>query len=303
MFRLSSGSRALPCVEFTAENAGDAEKYCRGHCRPAYQRGTDIDSDCVPGMSRAFLTAEWRNLVMLNYVVDPTVLAPLVPAGTILDHWQGRTYVSLVGFLFANTRLLGVPIPYHRTFEEVNLRFYVRRAAAGELRRGVTFIKELVPRTAIAGVARMTYNEPYESVRMRHSFGTLGESGVPTSVHYGWRSANHWNGIEVAPRGLGRRPDHDSEAQFITEHYWGYTRQRDGSTVEYRVSHEPWRVWDVAAPTVIGDWTATYGAAWSRILATPPSSTLLVDGSPVTVYVPRKLSGVAAPPPARHGAV
>ena len=248
-------------------------------------------------MPRAFLTAEWRNLVMLNYAVDPAILAPLVPAGTALDHWEGRTYVSLVGFLFANTRLLGLPIPFHRTFEEVNLRFYVRREVGGDVRRGVTFIKELVPRAAIAHVARMAYNEPYDAVPMRHSFGVIGDDGVPSSVRYGWRSSGHWNEIEVAPRGTGRRTDDHSEEQFITEHYWGYTRQRDGSTVEYRVSHEPWQVWAVAAPAVIGDWAATYGTAWSRILAAPPSSSFLADGSPVTVYTPTRL---VAPPSARH---
>lgn len=251
-------------------------------------------------MPRAFLTAEWRNLVMLNYAVDPEILAPLVPAGTTLDHWHGRTYVSLVGFLFANTRLLGLPIPCHRTFEEVNLRFYVRRELGGELRRAVTFIKELVPRAAIARVARMAYNEPYDAVPMRHSFGVVGDSDVPVSVRYGWQSAGHWNEIEVAPRGTGMRAPENSEEQFITEHYWGYTRQRDGSTVEYRVEHEPWRVWDVAAPTVIGDWAATYGTMWSRILAAPPRSSFLADGSPVTVYMPTRL---AAPPPARQAAV
>jgi uncharacterized protein len=237
-------------------------------------------------MPRAFLTAEWRNLVMLNYVVDPTFLAPYVPAGTTLDHWQGRTYVSVVGFLFANTRILGVPIPFHRTFEEVNLRFYVRREVGGEVRRAVTFIKELVPRRAIARVARIAYNEPYDAVPMRHSFGAPSESGAPASVLYGWRSAGSWTSIEVTPHGPGRRADESSEAQFITEHYWGYTRQRDGSTVEYRVAHEPWRIWAVADPLLVGGWAATYGDAWARILAAPPRSAFLADGSAVTVYMP-----------------
>jgi uncharacterized protein len=112
-------------------------------------------------LPRAFLTAEWRNLAMLNFAVAPSVLQPFVPEGTELDSWQGITFVSLVGFLFANTRILGVSIPVHRTFEEVNLRFYVRRTLAGEVRRGVTFIRELVPRIAIAATARAIYNEPY----------------------------------------------------------------------------------------------------------------------------------------------
>ncbi len=50
--------------------------------------------------SKVFLTAEWRYLAMFNYEVPPELLAPLVPRGTELDSWQGKVYVSLVGFLF-----------------------------------------------------------------------------------------------------------------------------------------------------------------------------------------------------------
>ena len=111
-------------------------------------------------MPGTFLTAEWRYLAMLNYRVSPSLLYPLVPPGTELDLWNGTAYISVVGFKFQHTRVLGVPIPFHVNFEEVNLRFYVRRETNGAVRRGVTFIRELVPRAAIAGVAKLAYNEP-----------------------------------------------------------------------------------------------------------------------------------------------
>src|SRR5713101_1040010 len=117
---------------------------------------------------RSFLTAEWRDLAMLNFEVDPTVLRPLVPAGTELDDWRSRTFVSVVGFLFLNTRVLGIPIPFHRDFEEVNLRFYVRRKMSDGWRRAVVFVKELVPRAAIALTARMVYGENYVALPMNH---------------------------------------------------------------------------------------------------------------------------------------
>src|SRR5215470_635533 len=98
---------------------------------------------------------------MLNYEIDPTLLQPLVPPGTELDSWNGQSFITLVGFLFARTRVLGVPIPLHRNFEEVNLRFYVRRQAPDGWRRAVVFIQELVPRSAIAWVARSFYCENY----------------------------------------------------------------------------------------------------------------------------------------------
>ena len=99
---------------------------------------------------QSFLTADWRYLAMLNYVVDPRLIGPLVPPGTEIDYEDGQTFLSIVGFLFLDTRLLGLPIPLHRNFEEVNLRFYVRKKSADTWRRGVVFIRELVPRRAIA---------------------------------------------------------------------------------------------------------------------------------------------------------
>jgi uncharacterized protein YqjF (DUF2071 family) len=97
---------------------------------------------------KPFLTASWRYLAMLNYVVDPRIIAPLVPPGTEIDLENGESFISVVGFLFLDTRLLGLRIPLHRNFEEVNLRFYVRRKSAETWRRGVVFIRALVHSTA-----------------------------------------------------------------------------------------------------------------------------------------------------------
>ena len=118
---------------------------------------------------RPFLTANWRYLAMLNFAVDPKILQPLVPTETELDFHEEKTFVSVVGFLFLDTRIIGLPIPLHRDFEEVNLRFYVRRKSANEWRRGVVFVRELVPRRAIALVARTFYGEPYLALPMRHA--------------------------------------------------------------------------------------------------------------------------------------
>ena len=233
---------------------------------------------------------------MLNYVVEPSLLHPLVPAGTDLDLWQGRAYVSLVGFLFANTRVLGVPIPWHRTFEEVNLRFYVRRLVEGRLRRAVTFVREIVPRRAIAMAARLAYNEPYRAVPMRHGFGETRHDGVPSRIEYAWRVATRWTTVVVVPIGEGRGADADSHEAFITEHFWGYTRQRDGSTIEYEVTHPAWRVWAVQPPELTGDFTELYGSAFSRVFSEPPVSAFLADGSPVAVHMPTRLNRIGPAP-------
>jgi uncharacterized protein YqjF (DUF2071 family) len=238
---------------------------------------------------RSFLTAEWRNLVMLNFTVEPSLLEPLVPRGTAQDFWRDSAFVSLVGFLFANTRILGVAVPAHRTFEEVNLRFYVRRDVGGETRRGVTFIRELVPRRAIALTARLTYNEPYLALPMRHDFGPLRPDGVPSRVEYGWRARSGWAHLACSLSSTSRAAAPRSQEEFITEHYWGYTRQRDGETVEYQVEHPRWRVWDAVAPTVEGDLESIYGREFASILCSPPASAFVADGSPVTVYAPTRL--------------
>lgn len=238
--------------------------------------------------TRPFLTARWLDLVMLNYEVDAAMLAPHVPAGTTLDLWQGHALVSLVGFRFVDTRLAGIAVPGHTAFEEVNLRFYVRRVEQDEARRAVVFIRELVPRLAIAWVARAWYNEPYRSTPMRHTIATDGDE---RRVRYEWRESGGWTGVSVRTRGAPRPLVPGEEAEFITEHYWGYTRQRDDSTIEYRVEHPSWRVWEAAETSVFGDLDTTYGTAFGSVLHGRPRSAFVAEGSPVTVYRPTRLSG------------
>ena len=241
-------------------------------------------------MTRVFLTGEWRYLAMLNYRVDATLLEPLVPRGTTLDRWRGATYVSLVGFLFRDTRVLGVPVPLHRDFEEVNLRFYVRREVAGETRRAVTFVREIVPRPAIAAIARLAYDEPYVTMPMRHTVGAQRTADdAPGTVKYEFRQRTGWSGLTVESRGPAAPLVPDSEAEFITEHFWGYTRQRDGRTVEYQVAHPSWRTWTVVAASVHGDLSESYGAALGRVLAREPDSAFLAEGSRIEVHMPVRL--------------
>lgn len=237
---------------------------------------------------KVFLTAEWRHLAMLNYVAKPAALARFVPAGTELDAWNGQTLISMVGFLFLRTRVRGVPIPLHRDFEEVNLRFYVRRKAADGWRRGVVFIKEIVPRAAIALVARNLYHEPYIALPMSHRIEQ--QDGRVQAAEYGWTCGGRPNRLRVVTRGAPEALTPGSEAEFITEHYWGYNAQPDGSTLEYRVEHPPWRVLAVATATLECDATELYGEAFCAALTGPPRSAFLAEGSPVKVYSGTRLT-------------
>ena len=244
-------------------------------------------------MRRAFLTAEWRWLVMLNYEIAPEVLTPFVPRGTRLDLWQERALVSVVGFRFVHTRVVGVPIPFHRNFDEVNLRFYVRRELPdGEVRRGVVFIRELVPKPLIAWTARALYNEPYQALPMA-SKTPRAPTEEPGLVYYTWlrRMTNGDKGEHVAARAAGDAsvPAVGTEAQFITEHYWGYTRQRDGSTVEYEVRHPSWRVWAGEDPDLRAEVATLYGPQFVDALTGPPRSAFIAEGSAVSVHWPTHL--------------
>lgn len=224
---------------------------------------------------------------MLNYEVPAELLEPLVPAGVVLDRWHDRLYVSVIGFRFAKTRVLGVPVPGHRNFVEVNLRFYVRRDVGAERRRGVVFVRELVPRRAIAFVARLAYNEPYRALRMRSRVAREGDH--PVRHEYGWQAGHAWATIGARASGPGRQSSAESEAAFITEHYWGYTAQRDGGTVEYRVEHPRWNVADADDARVDGDVGPVYGPAFAEVLAAPPRSAFVADGSAVTVFAPARI--------------
>ncbi|HEU0299828.1 MAG TPA: DUF2071 domain-containing protein [Longimicrobium sp.] len=238
-----------------------------------------------------FLTAEWRWLAMLNYEVDAALLRPLVPAGTELDAWGGVTYASVVGFLFLDTRVLGVPIPFHRDFEELNLRFYVRRRGPEGWRRGVVFVKEIVPRLAIAAVARTVYNENYVAMPMRHRVDVSVDAGG--TVEYGWRFRGRWCGLRAAVRGPAGPLRAGSEEEFITEHYWGYARQRDGGTVEYQVEHPRWNVWRAESAALECDLARLYGPGFAECLSAPPRSALVADGSPIVVRAGRRLRAEA----------
>jgi len=237
-------------------------------------------SDRLP----AFLTAEWRHLVMLNFEIDPGRLGHLLPAGTELDFWDGRTYLSLVGFRFLNTKLRGFAIPFHRHFSEVNLRFYVRRRTADGWRRGVVFIKEIVPVPAVALVARWVYNENYITLPMRHriELSATGDEHEGT-LEYSWKWQGKWAELAAETTGNAKPLLPGSEAEFITEHYWGYTRQRDGRTMEYGVEHPAWSVWQTTSSRLECDVASLYGAEFVEVLTRPPTSAFVADGSEIVV--------------------
>lgn len=230
---------------------------------------------------QAFLTAYWKNLIFINYEVNAAVLLPYLPKGTELDLYNGKCLVSLVGFLFLHTKIRGIGFPFHRNFEEFNLRFYVKRKDGNSYTRGVVFVKEIVPRRMISWVAYHLYGERYFYHPMKHS---LQERETDFDLSYSFLVNKKWNGIKVVANKKKKPILTNTEEEFITEHYWGYTTLKNGNTSEYNVQHPRWNLHNISHYEVNVDATALYGKQWHEYLSSQPSSVLLADGSPVTIF-------------------
>jgi uncharacterized protein YqjF (DUF2071 family) len=240
---------------------------------------------------RPLLTATWQNLVMVNYQADAGLLARYVPRGTELDTWGGTTYLSIVGFQFRETRVRGVAIPRHGNFEEINLRFYVRRVLPEGVRRGVVFIREVVPRRAIAFGARFLYHEPYTALPTRSRIVQPLPDGAGR-FEYGWRGPSGWMTLAATVFGVPRDPGEGSLEEFISEHYWGYNRQPDGGTMEYQVQHPRWEVWPAESVELSSAVPGFYGPALASCLECKPLSAFVAAGSAVTVHQGHRLTSV-----------
>lgn len=237
-----------------------------------------------------FLTAEWRKLIMANYALDPSLLQPHIPYGTEPDTWNDTTWVSLVGFLFTNTRVRGVKVPFHITFPEVNLRFYVRYKENNVWKRGVVFVKEIVPKPAISFVANSLFNERYVTLPMKYS---IVDEGSKLEVSYQWKYKNVWNSIS-AKTSLTKQPlVTGTKEEFITEHFWGYSPVRHNITGEYRVEHPRWDIYPVEQYEVKCDFGNLYGKSFAGLNEQTPVSVFLAEGSEVAVYKKRILPSVA----------
>lgn len=239
-------------------------------------------------MAKAFLTAQWRNLLMANYEIDPAVLKKYVPCYTELDSFNGVHYVSLVGFLFKDTKVRGLSFPFHRTFEEVNLRFYVRYKEGGQWKRGVVFMKEIVPRRMITFVANTIYKEKYATHAMKHLWQTT-DKGL--QVEYSWKVDDEWNYLKALASKEPQVIAQGSEEEFITEHYWGYTFVNDNCTGVYEVAHPQWKVHAVEQYDVKCSVAKLYGNDFVEAFNQKPKSVFLAEGSDIQVMNGSKIFG------------
>ncbi|HVG41112.1 MAG TPA: DUF2071 domain-containing protein [Chitinophagaceae bacterium] len=231
-------------------------------------------------MAKSFLTATWKNLLMANYKVEPHVLLPYLPYKTEIDVFEGVCYVSLVGFLFTNTKVMGIHFPYHNTFEEVNLRFYVRYKDGITWKRGVVFIKEIVPKRMITLIANTVYKEKYTTHEMKH-YWKIFEKEI--EIEYSWKVGKDWNSIKALALKVAVPITKDSIEEFITEHYWGFTKRGSFKTGVYEVTHPQWAAHPVLSYTIHCSFAKLYGKEFAFLENQQPTNVLLAEGSPVSV--------------------
>ena len=235
----------------------------------------------------SFLSAEWRKLAVANYEIDSTVLKKYIPPKTELDLWNGTCYISLVGFMFLNTKLLNFPVPFHRNFEEVNLRFYVKYFDGKVWKRGVVFIKEIVPKPMLTFVANSIYREHYQTMKMNHEWV---KNQHHRTVKYQWNLKGIKNSFTVKAGIDQKEIIANSESEFITEHYWGYTKANHNQTFEYEVTHPKWNVYDVYDYDIDVDFSKVYGADFEFLNREEPKSVMLAEGSEITVENKTKIT-------------
>ena len=234
-----------------------------------------------------FLKAQWKDLIMLNYEVDAGVLTPFLPAGTELDLWQGKALVSMVGFMFLQTKVLGIKWPFHVNFEEINLRFYVRRFDGKEWKRGAVFISEIVPKVLITIIANTLYKEHYRALPTRHSVTPLEDN--LTHYLYEWKVKGKWNKIGATVSNELQPMLKGSAEEFIFEHYWGYNSISATKTTEYQVEHISWKIAQVQDFVFEAEIAELYGNQFVRFLTKAPYSAFFAKGSDISVRMGEKI--------------
>lgn len=226
------------------------------------------------------MTARWENLIMANYAIDPEILKPYIPNGVELDLFEGKAFVSLVGFLFRKSRIFGIPIPLLGSFEEINLRFYVKRKEGNQYKRGVVFINETVPYKPVAWLANKLYKEHYIAIPTKHRFAV---NQNEKEVEFQWKTPSQWNTIRVKASVFSREMERGSLQEFIFEHYFGYTKISEAESQEYKINHPRWQVNEIKEYHINCNFKEMYGDAFAELENMEPQAVFIAEGSEISV--------------------
>lgn len=233
-----------------------------------------------------FLKAQWKELTLVNFALEPDFLINILPVGLDPDLLHGKAYASLVAFDFESIRVGGIPWPGYTQFPELNLRVYVRCSEAG--RRGVFFIRELIPGKIPTAIARVAYNEPYSACPLTRSHQALVNGAQVQRTDWIWKGAPNYLEVEVGPETM--MPATDEDANWFKEQEWGFGHSRLGELLRYHVTHPRWMVRKVHRCDYEVDWLGLYGPIWARQLeGAEPDSLMHCIGSEIAVYPPRSI--------------
>lgn len=226
---------------------------------------------------------------MLNFEIAPDVLQPHVPQGLELDLWQGKAFVTVVGLNFVTNKVFGMHLPLLPSFEQVNLRLYVRKIAKENTRRGVVFIKEIVPMFVVSAVARLFFKQEYRVHPMGHKFEGASDGATQEKViEYSWQHSNKWEKMVARSKGNFELPSKGSKEEFVVERYRGYVSHRN-KIKEFQVEHPPWKIQQVYAASLDCDVGRLYGPEFIDFLQRKPDFAFVAEGGLSSLYWPRQV--------------
>jgi uncharacterized protein len=234
-------------------------------------------------MKKAFLAANWENLAVATFEVEKQLLKEFLPGKTELNDWNGKFFLSLVGFMFSKTTLLGIPVPFYRKFEELNLRFYVKHKSNTGWKKAVVFIKEIAPSRIIGLTAKWLYHENFIHLPMNHSITADSNKKI---IEYSWKVNADWNRLRLQTSLLPSAMPGESLESFIADHYYGYTKTSDDKTLEFEVQHRPWKIYPALSFDMKLDAKTIYGEEFSHCFAQKPLTAFLMDGSETKISFP-----------------
>lgn len=235
--------------------------------------------------------AEWREIVVISFEIDPKILRSYVPPKTEIDSFEGATFVSLMARVCKNVKPYGWPIVFAKSVEQVQLRFYVKRQTAEGYRRGVCLIRDYVPSKKVSLFLNWMFKHRFNQVRIQRESKNF-DKALPDAmpeVEYRWETGDVWNHVKVKARSEMRKQEKETKESFVLDHHFGYT-VREGKTYEFFVEYNPWALWDAKSGSFECDTEQVFGRHFVRALKQRPASVFLARGSEVIIHKPTLIS-------------
>ena len=239
---------------------------------------------------KTLYAAEWREIVVINFEIDPKLLRNFIPPKTELDFFNETSFVTLMARACKNVKPYGWPIVFAKSIDQILLRFYVKRKVGDTWRRGVCLIRDYLPKRKASFFLNWMFKHSFTQVPIKRTSSNF-ESGLPTqlpTVEYQWTTGDYVNHIKVNARSQMRQQEQETKESFVLDHHYGYT-VKEGKTYEYYVEYSPWAMWDAQSGSFDCDTENVFGRPFVRALKQRPASVFLARGSDVIIYRPTEI--------------